>query len=47
MLNELFKNPNLIKDKKAFESAILGLLENIEGVPENVRRDMLKNIVKN
>ncbi len=47
LLNELLKNPNLIKDKAAYEKAILGLMDNLDAMPENVRRDMMKNIAKN
>jgi len=41
------KNPELIKDKAAYEKAILGLMDNLDAMPENVRRDMMKNIAKN
>ena len=47
LLNELLKNPELIKDKAAYEKAILGLMDNLDAMPENVRRDMMKNIAKN
>lgn len=47
LLNELLKNPNLIKNKAEYEKAILGLMDNLEGMPENVKRDMMKNIAKN
>jgi len=47
LLNELLKNPNLIKDKAAYEKAILGLMDNLDAMPENVKRDMMKNIAKN